>query len=195
MKTDIILSGVGGQGILTIAAVIGNAAISGGLYVKQAEVHGMSQRGGAVQSHLRISDEPIYSDLIPVGTCNLILSVEPMEALRYLPFLDEDGWVISNSKPFINIGNYPGQEKLLDAYRSIRNNSLIDADKIAAQLGSKKASNMVVLGAASSYVGVGFKALESSIRSIFGRKGEEIVQLNINALKAGKSAAEMYYLK
>ena len=120
MKRDIILAGVGGQGILSIAAVIGMAAVESGLYLKQAEVHGMSQRGGAVQSHLRISDKPIASDLIPEGNCDMILSVEPMEALRYLPFLSKDGWVVTSSKTFQNIDDYPAEDELFDEIKKIR---------------------------------------------------------------------------
>ena len=112
MKKDIILSGVGGQGILSIATVIGKAALKDGLYMKQAEVHGMSQRGGDVQSNLRISNQPIASDLIPTGKCDLIISLEPMEALRYLPYLSHEGWLVTNEAPFINIPNYPA-EKLI----------------------------------------------------------------------------------
>ena len=107
MKTDIILSGVGGQGILSIAAVIGEAALKEGLYMKQAEVHGTSQRGGDVQSNLRLSDEPIASDLIPKGHADLIISLEPMESLRYLPYLKKEGWLVTNSRPFVNIPNCP----------------------------------------------------------------------------------------
>ena len=110
MKKDIILSGVGGQGILSIAAVIGQAALKDGLYLKQAEVHGMSQRGGDVQSNLRLSDRPIASDLIPTGKCDLIISLEPMEALRYLPYLSPEGWLVTNAVPFVNIPNYPAEE-------------------------------------------------------------------------------------
>jgi indolepyruvate ferredoxin oxidoreductase beta subunit len=99
MKTDIILAGVGGQGILSIAAVIGSAAVEENLFIKQTEVHGMSQRGGDVQSHLRISDQAIASDLIPLGRADLIISLEPMEALRYLPYLKKDVWIVTKSKP------------------------------------------------------------------------------------------------
>jgi len=190
MKTDIILSGVGGQGILSIAAVIGVAAIDSGLHVKQAEVHGMSQRGGAVQSHLRISDKPINSDLIPEGMCDIILSVEPMESLRYFPFLSKEGWVITNSKPFINIGDYPELEEIHGAVKAIKNSVLIDADGIAANVGTKKVSNIVMLGAASKFLGLEYSALERSLSSIFGRKGEEMVKLNLNALAAGQNEAK-----
>lgn len=187
MKKDIILAGVGGQGILSIAAVIGIAAVDSGLYLKQAEVHGMSQRGGAVQSHLRISDEPISSDLIPQGSCDMILSVEPMEALRYLPFLAKDGWVVTSSRPFVNIDNYPSDSELFDEIRKIDNHVIVDAFSIARELGSQKVSNMVMLGAASDYLGISIENLEGALNTLFGRKGEDVVQLNIRALQAGKT--------
>lgn len=190
MKTDIILAGVGGQGILSIAAVIGTAAIANGLHMKQAEVHGMSQRGGDVQSHLRLSDSPIHSDLITLGNCDMILSVEPMESLRYLPFLSPEGWLITNNKPFINIPDYPDTEHLYDEIGKVKNNLMVDAEALAAEVGTKKASNIVMLGAASDYLGIEYAALEDAIRAIFGRKGDEIVQLNIDALAAGKNAVK-----
>ncbi len=192
MKTDIILSGVGGQGILSIAAVIGTAAIQSGLYVKQAEVHGMSQRGGAVQSHLRISDQVIHSDLIPEGACDIILSVEPMESLRYISFLSKEGWLITNSTPFINIDNYPEQEAIYQKINELKNSILIDADAIAATMGTKKVSNIVMLGAASGVLGLGMDSLKGSISSIFGKKGEEIVQLNFRALEAGQNEVKKH---
>ena len=191
MKKDIILAGVGGQGILSIAAVIGMAAVESGLYLKQAEVHGMSQRGGAVQSHLRISDSPIASDLIPEGSCDMILSVEPMEALRYLPFLTKDGWVVTSTKTFENIENYPPENELFEQIRLIENHVLIDANAIARELGSQKISNMVILGAASMYLGLGMEYLEGAMNNLFGRKGKEVVALNIKALMAGKEGTRI----
>lgn len=187
MKKDIILAGVGGQGILSIAAVIGLAAVESGLYLKQAEVHGMSQRGGAVQSHLRLSDAPIASDLIPEGNCDMILSVEPMEALRYLPFLSKDGWVVTSSKTFENIDDYPPEEEIYKEIRKLENHILIDASAIAREIGSQKVSNMVMLGAASDYLGLTQESLEGALDMLFGRKGEEVVLLNIKALKSGKN--------
>jgi indolepyruvate ferredoxin oxidoreductase beta subunit len=192
MKKDIILSGVGGQGILSIAAVIGTAAIESGLFMKQSEVHGMSQRGGAVQSHLRFSDQPVFSDLIPRGSCDMILSVEPMESLRYLDFLAPGGWLVTNTKPFRNIEDYPGEEELYGAISTVSNHLMINADDIAAEAGSRKVSNIVMVGAASGYLGISFEALESSIRSIFGRKGDEVIRMNLDALTAGKNAASEY---
>jgi len=189
MKRDIILAGVGGQGILSIAAVIGLAAVETGLYLKQAEVHGMSQRGGDVQSHLRISDKPIASDLIPEGSCDMILSVEPMEALRYLPFLSaEGGWIVSSSNTFENIVDYPDEEALFSEIRKVKNHLIVDASAIARELGSQKVSNIVMLGAASAELGLSTESLEDALHKLFGRKGEELVKLNISALNAGRNA-------
>ena len=190
MKKDIILAGVGGQGILSIATIIGYAAIESGLYLKQAEVHGMSQRGGDVQSHLRISSQEIYSDLIPQGAADLIISVEPMEALRYLPYLSENAWLITNTQPFINIPDYPEYEKLLDAIKGLPHYIALDADKIAKEVGSTRSMNMVVLGAASPYLDLPYDKLEAGIKFIFGRKGEKIVDINLKALQAGRNFAK-----
>jgi indolepyruvate ferredoxin oxidoreductase beta subunit len=185
MKNDIILSGVGGQGILSIAAIIGFGAIENSLNIKQAEVHGMSQRGGDVQSHFRLSDKEISSDLIPQGQADLILSVEPMESLRYLPWLSKNGWLVTNSTPFINIPGYPDIDTILAEIAKVKNHIIIDADEIAKQIGSARVANIVVLGAASHFIDVPYKSLESSIKKLFGRKGDVIVELNLRALNAG----------
>jgi indolepyruvate ferredoxin oxidoreductase, beta subunit len=190
MKNDIILSGVGGQGILSIAAVIGLAAVENNLFLKQSEVHGMSQRGGDVQSHFRLSDKPVMSDLIPYGKADLIISVEPMESLRYLPWLSKTGWIVTNSTPYINIPDYPPAENILSEIRKIKNHIIIDADSIAKESGSAKAMNMVILGAASPFITMPLESLENGIRSLFGRKGEDVVDLNLKALRAGLSFAE-----
>ena len=185
MKKDIILAGVGGQGILSIATIIGAAAVELGMHLKQAEVHGMSQRGGDVQSHLRISDEPIFSDLIPQGKADLIISVEPMEALRYLPWLSKEGWLITSKEPVKNVPNYPDMENVLAEIQKTPHHVMLDAEKIAKELGSIRAANMVILGAASPYLGIAFDKLEAAIHAVFGRKGDDIVNLNLNALRAG----------
>jgi len=186
MKNDIILSGVGGQGILSIAATIGLAAVENNLFIKQSEVHGMSQRGGDVQSHFRISDKQIASDLIPHGKADLIISVEPMESLRYLPWLSANGWIVTNSNPFINIQDYPDIESILGEIRKTRNHVIIDADGLAKEAGSVKSVNMVILGAASPYIEIPFSSLENAVRKLFSRKGEEIVELNLKALRTGR---------
>lgn len=190
MKADIILAGVGGQGILSIATVLGEAALADGHTIKQAETHGMSQRGGAVYSHMRISDQPIFSDLIPGGAADLILSVEPMESLRYLPYLSETGYLVTNITPFVNIPNYPELEKVLAEIRLHPRNIAIDADAIAKEVGSVRASNMVMLGAASPFIDIEFSKIEDGIRTIFERKGEAVVNLNLEALRRGRKFAE-----
>lgn len=190
MKTDIIISGVGGQGILSIAAVIGEAAVHQDLYMKQAEVHGMSQRGGDVQSNLRISDKPIFSDLIAKGKANLILSLEPMEALRYLPYLALGGWIVTNSTPLINMTDYPDAEALQKALNDLPNIVVFDVDKIAKEVGSTRVSNMVMLGAATPFLGIDYEEIESGIKRIFERKGPDIIALNLKALAAGKKIAD-----
>ena len=187
MKIDIILAGVGGQGILSIATVIGYAAVESGLYLKQAEVHGMSQRGGDVQSHLRLSDKEIASDLIPYGKADLIISVEPMEGLRYLPYLKPNGWLITNTSPFVNIPNYPKEELLMAEIQAIPNHIALDAAEIAGNLGSKKAANMVILGAASPFINIRYEMFEDAIRFIFAKKDEETVKLNLNAINEGRN--------
>ena len=189
MKSDIILSGVGGQGILSIAATIGMAAIENNLNLKQAEVHGMSQRGGAVQSHLRVSDKEIASDLIPLGQADLIISVEPMESLRYLPWLSESGWLVTNTTPFVNIPDYPDLKELLTEIERIPHHIAINADEIARQVKSPRSSNIVMLGAASPFLDIPYESLENGIRKIFGRKGDKIVHSNLTALKAGREFA------
>ncbi len=191
MKIDIILCGVGGMGALSSAAIISKAALSMGMYMKQAETHGMSQRGGDVQSHLRLSDQPIASDLIPEGECDIILSVEPMEALRYLPFLNkETGWIITNQNPFVNIPNYPDLDAVLGEVKKIKNHILFDADKIAKEVNNPKGTNMVVLGAASKYLRIDIEKLEDAVRCIFGKKGDAVVDANISALRAGRAVAD-----
>ncbi len=185
MKTDIILSGVGGQGILSIAAIIGEAAIKEGLHIKQSEVHGMSQRGGDVQSNLRISSEPIHSDLIPIGKADMIISLEPMEALRYVQYLKSGGYIITNSAPFVNIPNYPSIDGIISEIKAIENHILVDVDAIAKAVASPRASNIVLLGAAAPLIGIGIEKLEDGIRAVFGRKGERLVEMNLKAFRAG----------
>ncbi|MBP3342916.1 MAG: indolepyruvate oxidoreductase subunit beta [Bacteroidales bacterium] len=189
MKKDIILAGVGGQGILSIATVIGEAALKENLNIKQAEVHGMSQRGGDVQSNLRISSDPIASDLIPKGCADLIISLEPMEALRYLPYLAKDGWIVTNTEPFVNIPNYPAIEDINAELAKIANVIKVDVDAIAKEAGNPRGANIVLLGACSHLLGIEPEKFEQGIERIFARKGESIVDSNLKAFRAGQKAA------
>ncbi len=189
MKKDIILAGVGGQGILSIATVIGDCALRSGLYLKQAEVHGMSQRGGDVMSCLRISTEPIHSDLIPRGKVDLVVSLEPMEALRYIDQLAPDGRIITSTEPFVNIPTYPEHGTLMQRLEAIPGTVLLACEDIAKRHASPRASNMVLLGAAAPYLGLSTETLEEGIRNIFAAKGEKIVNDNIAAFRAGLDAS------
>jgi indolepyruvate ferredoxin oxidoreductase beta subunit len=189
MKTDIILAGVGGQGILSIASILGEAALRENLFLKQAETHGMSQRGGAVVSHVRISDREIASDLIPLGSAEIILSVEPMEALRYLPFLTKTGYLVTNTTPFENIVNYPDVDGILKEVKKQPRFIAIDADAIAKEIGNRRASNMVMLGASTPFINIAPEKIEAGIERVFKKKGEDVVQINLKAFRAGRQFA------
>lgn len=186
MKKDIILAGVGGQGILSIATVIGEAVLAEGLYLKQAEVHGMSQRGGDVQSNLRLSSEPIHSDLIAKGGADIIISLEPMEALRYVEYLKPDGWIVTSSVPFVNIPNYPDIEEVLGHIRAHKNHVLLDVEALAKEAGAPaQAANMVLLGAAIPMLGIDYDKMVAGVERVFERKGTAIVATNKAAVEAG----------
>ena len=187
MKTDIILSGVGGQGILSIATIIGEAATRMGLTLKQAEVHGMSQRGGDVQSNLRLSDTPIASDLIALGTADMILSLEPMEALRYLPYLSQDGWIITSSAPFKNIPNYPDEQALADELNAQPHVVSLDVEGLAKENHVPRSANVILLGAAAAFLQIlDVSTLRESVGRIFASKGEEVVEMNYRAFDLGR---------
>jgi indolepyruvate ferredoxin oxidoreductase beta subunit len=190
MKKDIILAGVGGQGIISIASIIGYAALEQGMFLKQSEVHGMSQRGGDVMSNLRISHNHIASDLIPFGQADMIISIEPLESLRYLPYLSGHGWVISNTRPFNNIPNYPDIEKIMAEIAKVPHHIALDAEGIAKEAGSVKAANIVILGAAAPFLGMAYEKFEDAIRFIFRHKGDKVIDLNLVALKAGRDFAD-----
>ena len=189
MKKDIILAGVGGQGILTIATIIGEAAATLGINLKQAEVHGMSQRGGDVQSTLRLSTEPIYSDLIREGSADLIISMEPMEALRYVPYLVEQGWVVTSSHPYKNIPNYPDVQQIVEELESLPHTVMLPIEDLARQNNMPKSANVVLLGMASRYIEIlSPEELRESIKRVFASKGEAVVEMNLRAFDLGLNA-------
>jgi len=189
IKKDLILAGVGGQGILSIAFVIDNAVLEKGWNFKQSEVHGMAQRGGAVQSHLRYSDGEVASDLIPNSTADVLLAVEPLESLRYTNYIAPDGIAVISSTPFENISNYPDMDEILKQIKNIPNHVLIDSEKLAKEAGNTRSQNMVMLGAASKWLGIEEEILKKYIKVAFERKGDSVVQLNHRAFELGKEAA------
>ena len=191
MKKDIILAGVGGQGILTIATIIGDAAAVAGLSLKQAEVHGMSQRGGDVQSNLRLSTEELYSDLIKEGAADLIISMEPMEALRYLTYLDKEGWVVTSSHPFKNITNYPDDEALMNELNSLPQVATLPIEDVAKENNMPKSANVILLGMAARYIEILTpKQLRESIARVFASKGAKVVEMNQQAFDLGLNAVK-----
>ena len=191
MKKDIILAGVGGQGILTIATIIGDAAAVAGLSLKQAEVHGLSQRGGDVQSNLRLSTEEIYSDLIRQGTVDLIISMEPMEALRYVDALDAQGWVVTSSHPYKNIPNYPDEESMMAELKALPRTAILPIEDIAKENSVPKCANVVLLGMAAKYIEIlSAEQLRESIKRVFASKGEKVVEMNCRAFDLGLNAVK-----
>jgi indolepyruvate ferredoxin oxidoreductase beta subunit len=186
---NIIIAGVGGQGILTLAAVIGRAALDEGLHVKQSEVHGMAQRGGAVLTHMRLSDAPIASDLVPFGKADLLLSMEPMEALRYLPFASPEAVIISNCNPVRNVAAYPDLDKILARIREWPRHLLVDAEALAKEAGAARAVNSVMLGVAAPSLCVSQMALRKTVAAFFERKGSEVVEKNLAAFDSGRARA------
>jgi indolepyruvate ferredoxin oxidoreductase beta subunit len=188
MNFDIVLAGVGGQGVLSLSGIIASGAMKEGLFVKQSEVHGMSQRGGAVLANLRLSDKPIASDLIPRGRAAMILSMEPLESLRYVSYLSTEGTLITSTTPMFNIPNYPDLEGLLEQIRGIPQAILVESDRLAKSAGSAKAANMVMVGAASHLLPIKVETMQHYIENVFKKKGEKIVEANLKAFSAGREA-------
>ena len=189
MKYDIILAGVGGQGVLSVSAIIASSAMQEGLFVKQSEVHGMSQRGGAVLANLRLASDPIASDIIPLGSASLILSMEPLESLRYLRYLAPDGAIVTSTNPLSNIADYPELGGLLDTIRKLPGATLVDGERLARAAGSARATNMVMVGAASHRLPVQVATIERSSSPLFASKGANVVETNLKAFSAGREAA------
>jgi indolepyruvate ferredoxin oxidoreductase beta subunit len=189
MKCDVILAGVGGQGVLSIAAIIAQAAVEKGLQVRQSEVHGMAQRGGAVLAHLRLADTTIASALVPTGGADLILSMEPLESLRYAAWLSPRGALVTASEPLVNIPNYPDIAGVIKAIESFPLYRIVDAAALAKEAGFAKSVNMVMVGAAAAFLPVGADTLEGTIKKTFASKDTAAVEANIKAFALGKKAA------
>ena len=189
MKFDILLAGVGGQGVLSLAALIGRAAVAEGLHVKQSEVHGMAQRGGAVLSHLRLSDRAIASDLIPLGTADLILSMEPLESLRYLSYLSPEATVVTAAEPLVNIPDYQPKEEILAELKRLPRAVVVEAERLAREAGEALTRNSVMVGAAARLLPLRRESFDGAIRQTFGAKGERALEVNLAAFEAGWKAS------
>ncbi|MBN2656225.1 MAG: indolepyruvate oxidoreductase subunit beta [Spirochaetales bacterium] len=188
MTYNIVLCGVGGQGVLSVAAIIARGAMMEGLQVKQAEVHGMSQRGGAVIATMRISSEEIFSDLISEGQADMILSMEPLESIRHIAYLKKGGQLVTGKDPFINIPDYPDREELYSVINSIEGSMLIDTKNLAVEAGSQRAQNMVLVGSASKVLPIKEDTFLGAIENVFTRKGEDIVTINKKAFVLGRNS-------
>ena len=189
---NVVIVGVGGQGILTSSLILAKAAIRSGLKVVSSEVHGMAQRGGSVEVHVRIGE--YLSPLIPPGCADIMLALEPVEALRYSKYLNEKSAVIVNTRAIkpvtVTIGkaSYPDIESILEAIRGITGRVYpIDATKIAEDLGSPQSANIVILGAMAKVVKLpfDFKSLEEAVKDVLP---ERVWDVNIKALWAGFNA-------
>jgi indolepyruvate ferredoxin oxidoreductase beta subunit len=189
MKKDIILAGVGGQGVLSVAAIIARAAVAEGFAVRQSEVHGMAQRGGAVLAHLRVSDEPIASDLVPRGGADIILSMEPLESLRYAAWLSPSGALVTAAEPFVNIPNYPDPGEIIRAVKNFPVLRIVEAAALAKEAGQARAVNMVMVGAASPFLPLKAETLEDTISAAFAAKGTQVAETNVKAFRLGREAS------
>jgi indolepyruvate ferredoxin oxidoreductase beta subunit len=192
MKCDVILAGVGGQGVLSIAAIIAQAAVSEGFAVRQSEVHGMAQRGGAVLAHLRISDGVIASDLVPRGGADIIISMEPLESLRYADWLAPSGILVSAAEPLVNISGYPEMAGLIAAIKGFPLWRIIEAAALAKAAGLARAVNTVMVGAASPFLPLKAETLENTIAALFALKEPAIAAANTTAFKLGRQAAAVF---
>lgn len=190
MKTvNILLSGVGGQGVLLASAILSNAAMIQGLDIKQSEVHGMSQRGGSVVSHVRIGDT-VHSPIVPDGQCDILVGFEPLEGLRHAHNLKKGGVMvyaterINPSTVSAGFATYPeDMEERLGSFPMERH--AVKAGEIAESLGNRRSANVVLVGALSRYLDfpedVWDKALKASIPA-------KLLDLNVKAFKAGREA-------
>jgi indolepyruvate ferredoxin oxidoreductase beta subunit len=138
-----------------------------------------------VQSHVRISDRPLHSDLIWEGRADLILATEPMEALRYLSFLSPEGMLVANAVPFKNIETYPAEETIRSAIEALPHHLLVDAVTLAKDAGSIRCANMVILGAGAPFLDIPAEALREAIVRVFQGKAQEVIETNLRGFEFG----------
>jgi len=189
MKLDILLVGVGGQGILTSAAILAKSAINSGINVITAETHGMAQRGGSVEVHVRFGD--VKSPLIPYGSADIMVALEPSEALRYTHYCSEKTRAIINTKPIyppaVSRGEveYPSIEVVQKELSWLNGIYFIDATQLAKEVGNAQAANVVVLGALCRLTQLDSGHVERAITEVLPARLHE---LNLKAFKAGYDA-------
>jgi indolepyruvate ferredoxin oxidoreductase beta subunit len=191
MEYNIIISGIGGQGVLTVARILGEAALYSGIKVRMSEVHGLSQRFGSIFAHVRMGDQ-VYGGLVPMGKGNMLLALEPAESLRYMHYMKKGGALVLNKNPIeppqVSMGlfNYPNLLKIKDiaaekfGLRVIE----VDAKKIAAEAGGELAQNSAMLGAALEIPGFPLtrEAIVYAVRKVISSRYADI---NIKAIDLG----------
>jgi indolepyruvate ferredoxin oxidoreductase beta subunit len=189
MKKDIVFAGVGGQGVVSAAAILVSQLDRLGYKCKQNEVHGMAQRGGAVVCFVRVSNDEIFSDIIPKGAADIILATEPMEALRYIDYLAADGTIISSNVPYKNI-EYPEVSNIIGALKK-NHTIVVDIEKLVGELKNEKVSNIAMVGALSKVLNIdGLRdGILKDIEKRFAKKGEAVLKLNYTAFEYGEKSA------
>ena len=185
---DVIIVGVGGQGILTCSNILAKASINAGLNVLTSEVHGMAQRGGSVEVHVRIGD--VHSPLIPFGSADVMIALEPVEALRKVEFVGEDSIVLMNVRPIIPVSvtlgmaKYPSVEDVVERLKGLVKRVIkIDALDVAKRAGDVRTANVVMLGAFVKHTNLfTIEEVERAIREVLP---ENVHYVNVKALRFG----------
>ena len=180
-KTNIIIVGVGGQGILLTSKILGYLALKMGEEVKVSEVHGMSQRGGSVITHVRIGED-IHSPLVDPGEADFVLSFEKLEALRAEYFLKEGGVLISNTQEILPMPVITGAAQYPEKAPETKKNVMLDALALAEEAGSSRAVNIVLLGVLARFLDWPEESWEDAIAASVPPKTLEI---NLRAFRAG----------
>ena len=188
---DLVIVGVGGQGAILASDIVGKAAVNAGLPVMAAETHGMAQRGGSVENHVRLDCR--YGSLIPQGRADAVLALEPAEALRAVDYLSPDGVIVVNTNPLLPItvlsgsADYPAVDDMLSELEGrCKRLVAVDADSLAVQAGHPLTTNVVMIGAVSSFLPLDVQSLEDSISSLVPPK---TVDVNLAAFRLGRKAA------
>lgn len=190
-KLDLLITGVGGQGAILASDIIGKAAVNAGLPIRAAETHGMAQRGGSVVNHIRVGNN--YGSMIPKKGADLLLALEPMEAVRYLNFLKDGGIIIVNTHPIIpvtvtsGLTKYPEVSDILDVLSEKYIVKAFNADEVASEAGNRLAMNVVMVGAASAYLPIPKGILLESVKVLVPQK---TVEINLRAFEMGRQKIE-----
>jgi len=189
--TNVLIVGVGGQGVLLASEVLSEVAMRVGLDVKKSEVHGMSQRGGVVSSHVKFGSK-VHSPIIPYGQADILISFEKAEALRALHWVRKNGLVATSNTRLVPPSTATGkfaypEDPVGEIKKKFKNVISLDADKIALELGNPRLVNILLLGVVSTRLEFETSAWEEAIKS---RVKPKFVDLNLKAFARGRELAE-----